>query len=86
MTQLKPALTYDEQIDRLKSVHNLSISDAAALEIFKKVNYYRLSAYGLGLSQKDDKEKYVDGITLEHIYRLYEFDSMFRNSLVHVIE
>ncbi len=87
MTQLKPALTYDEQIDRLKCVHNLSISDdAAALEILKKVNYYRLSAYGLGLFQKGDKEKYIDGITLEHIYRLYEFDSMFRNSLVHVIE
>lgn len=87
MIELKPALTYDEQIDRLKSVHNLSIADdVAALEILKRVNYYRLSAYGIGLSQKDDKEKYIDGITLEHIYRLYEFDSMFRNSLVHVIE
>lgn len=87
MTELKQALTYDEQIDRLKSVHNLSISDdAAALNILRRVNYYRLSAYGLGLFQKDDKEKYVDGITLEHIYRLYEFDSMFRNSLVHIIE
>ncbi len=87
MPQLKPALTYDQQIDRLKNVHNLSISDdAAALEILKKVNYYRLSAYGLGLSQKDDKEKYIDGISLEHIYRLYEFDSIFRNILIHVIE
>lgn len=87
MPQLKPALTYDQQIDRLKNVHNLSISDdAAALEILKKVNYYRLSAYGLGLSRKDDKEKYVDGVSLEHIYRLYEFDSIFRNMLIHVIE
>lgn len=87
MPQLKPALTYDQQIDRLKNVHNLSISDdAAALEILKKVNYYRLSAYGLGLSQKDDKEKYIDGISLEHIYRLYELDSIFRNILIHVIE
>lgn len=87
MPQLKPALTYDQQIDRLKNVHNLSIvDDAAALEILKKVNYYRLSAYGLGLSKKDDKEKYIDGISLEHIYRLYEFDSIFRNMLIHVIE
>lgn len=87
MPQLKPALTYDQQIDRLKNVHNLSIADdAAALEILKKVNYYRLSAYGLGLSKKDDKEKYIDGISLEHIYRLYEFDSIFRNMLIHVIE
>lgn len=87
MPQLKPALTCEEQIERLKNVHNLTIADdAAALEIFKKVNYYRLSAYGLGLTQKDDKEKYVDGITLEHIYRLYKFDSIFRNLLIHVIE
>ena len=87
MQQLKPALNYDQQIDRLKNVHNLSIADdTAALEILKKVNYYRLSAYGLGLSKKDDKEKYIDGISLEHIYRLYEFDSIFRNMLIHVIE
>lgn len=87
MHELKPALTYNQQIDRLKNVHNLSITDdAAALEILEKVNYYRLSAYGLGLTKKDDKEKYNDGITLKHIYRLYEFDSIFRNILIHVIE
>ena len=87
MVDLKPALTYDEQIDRLKSVHNLVIADdTIALEILKKVNYYRLSGYGIGLAKKDDKEKYIDGISLEHIYRLYEFDSAFRNLLIHVIE
>ena len=85
MPQLKPALTFAQQIDRLKNVHNLSITDdAAALEIIKKVNYYRLSAYGLGLYK--NKEEYIDGISLEHIYRLYEFDSIFRNRLIHVIE
>ena len=87
MQELKPALTYDQQIDRLKNVHNLSITDdEAALEILKKVNYYRLSAYGLGLTKEDDKEKFIDGITLKHIYRLYEYDSIFRNILIHVIE
>jgi len=87
MAQLKPALSYDEQIDRLKNVHNLLIPDEeGALEILKKVNYYRLSAYGIGLVKKDDREKYIDGISLEHIYQLYEFDSIFRNKLIHVIE
>ena len=87
MTRLKPALSYDEQIDRLKNVHNLLISDdTAALEILKQVNYYRLSGYGVGLLEKDDKEKYIDGISLDHIYRLYKFDSLFRNKLIHVIE
>ena len=87
MPELKPALTFDQQINRLKSVHNLSITDdTAALEILKRVNYYRISAYGIGLKKNDDKEKYVDGISLNHIYRLYEFDSRFRNILIHVIE
>lgn len=87
MAQLKPALTCQEQIDRLKTVHNLMIPDeSVAHDILNKVNYYRLSAYGLGLSQPTDKEKYIDGITLEHIYRLYMFDSAFKNGLVHIIE
>ena len=87
MLRLKPALTYAQQIERLKNAHNLLITDDAdALEILKKVNYYRLSAYGIGLFQENDKEKYVDGTSLEHLYRLHEFDSVFRNKLIHVIE
>ena len=87
MAQLKPALTYDEQIERLKAVHNLLITDdSSALGILKRVNYYRLSAYGIGLKTLEDKEKYIDGISLEHIYRIYKFDSIFRNKLIHVIE
>ena len=27
-----------------------------------------------------------DGISLRHIHRLYKFDSLFRNKLIHVIE
>ena len=87
MEPLKPALSFNQQIERLKEVHNLTINDdEQALEILKRVNYYRLSAYGLGLTQKCDKEKYIDGISLEHIYRLYQFDSIFRNQLIHIIE
>ncbi len=87
MEQLKPALTYVQQIERLKTAHNLLITDDnKALEILSKVNYYRLSAYGIGLVKKSDKEQYQDGISLEHIYRLYEFDSIFRNILIHIIE
>ena len=84
---LKPALTYEEQLTRLKDEHNLLIDDDdKAIGILKQVNYYRLSGYGLGLTKPDDKEKYVEGITLEHIFRLYQFDSALRNLLIHVIE
>lgn len=87
MQPLKPALTYAEQVNHLSDYHNLHIDDyKKAEEILSKVNYYRLSAYGLGLKQKADPEKYIDGITLQHIYRLYQFDSLFRNALMHIIE
>lgn len=84
---LKPALSFEDQLTRLKEEHNLQIADESeAISILAEVNYYRLSGYGLGLTDPTDKEKYVDGISLEHIYRLYQFDSTLRNMLIHVIE
>ena len=72
MVELKEALTLDEQIERLITIHKLVITDkSSAKDILKKVNYYRLSAYGIGLKNKNNPEEYIDGITLEHIYRLY---------------
>lgn len=87
MGDLKEALTYDEQIERLINVHKLVIIDEnAAKDILKKVNYYRLSGYGLGLMNPENREEYIDGVTLESIYRLYCFDSRMRNLLIHIIE
>lgn len=84
---LKPALTYEQQIDRLKTVHKLTISDEkSARQILEKVNYYRLSAYGIGLKKTSNTEEYRDDITLEHIFRLYCFDSEFRNDIIHIVE
>ena len=84
---LKPALTYNQQIERLKVIHKLAISDdALALRILAQVNYYRLSAYGIGLKKASNPEEYRDDITLEHIFRLYCFDSEFRNNIIHIVE
>ena len=85
--ELKPALTIEEQIDHLINKHNLIINNTEeAKTILNKVSYYRLSAYGIGLKQKDDRENYAEGISIEHIYKLYVFDSEFRNILIHIIE
>ena len=87
MDPLKPALKYDEQLARLKNEHALTITnDDAAYDILKKVNYYRLSGYGIGLTRNDDKEKYLENITIDHIYQLYEFDRNLRNIFFRVIE
>ena len=60
--KLKPALTYNQQIDRLVHIHNLTITQReTAISILKRVNYYRLSGYGIGLKKPDHPEEYLDG-------------------------
>lgn len=85
--ELKPALTYEEQILKLRNDHHLLISnDEFAKEILKKVNYYRLTGYGIGLKQIDNKEFYKTSVTIEHLFKLYCFDSQFKNNLIRTIE
>lgn len=84
---LKPALTYDEQIRKLRFAHNLTIRDENfTRSILQKVNYYRLSGYGIGLKKPSNKEHYVDGITIEQLFMLYCFDSQLKNKLIKTIE
>lgn len=87
MITLKKALTYEEQLERLKNYHHLHVdSDENAIRILKRVSYYRLSAYGIGLQEDYNHEIYIDGISLNHLYRLYCFDSIFKNIIFHAIE
>ena len=51
-----------------------------------KINYYRLSGYGIGLTFSSNKDEYIEGISLQHLFRLYKFDSVLKNSLMHIIE
>lgn len=87
MADLKQPLSYEDQIDRFRSFHKLVIeNDEDAISILKRVNYYRLSAYGIGLTKADNKDEYIEGVTMNTLYRLYLFDSELRNMLLHVIE
>lgn len=87
MKPLKTPLSFDAQIDRLVSVHALAVEDRqAAADILSRVNYYRLSAYGIGLKQPDNAEKYIPGVSIQTLYDLYCFDSQLRSILIPVIE
>ncbi len=87
MKTLKPPMTYEEQIENLIVRHGLIVEDKTiARQILSEVNYYRLSAYGLGLYQEDAPERFRSGVSLEHIYALYRFDSGLRNLITPVIE
>ena len=45
--------------------------DNQAKEILQKINYYRLSGYGIGLLSSSNKDEYREGISLQHLFRLY---------------
>ena len=72
---VKPARSYEGQIERLSQSHGLIISDTKrARDILSTVNYYRLTPYGKHLRREDDPELFVDGVTLDDLYDLYQFE------------
>lgn len=86
-TSLKNALTFEQQLDCLEHFHKLEIPNRKnALKILQKVNYYRLTAYGAGLTKSDNKEEYRKGVSIKTLYDLYVFDSKLRNILIKEIE
>lgn len=83
---LKKPMSYDEQVDHLRNSHGLIIPDAQqANAILQSVNYYRLSAYGIGLMDKQTG-KFHEGVTIDEIFALYQFDCRLRNIISPVIE
>ena len=84
---VKPARSYEEQLTRLSEIHDLTIDDPArARYILSTVNYYRLTTYGKHLRRADEPEKFLDGVTLETLYGLYQFDMNLRHLLLPVLE
>ena len=86
-TPVKPARSYDEQAVRLLEVHNLDVGNAdRARHILSTVNYYRLTTYGKHLRRQDDPELFIDGVSLDDLYDLYQFDMGLRHQLLPVLE
>lgn len=84
---VKPARSYEEQLQRLSEQHGLIVSDEGrAKEILSTVNYYRLTTYGKHLRRADDPERFVEGVSLETLYALYRFDMGLRHLLLPVLE
>ena len=75
----KPFLEYEYQL-KIMMDRGLSVSNPdEAIEILKRTNYYRLSAYSLTL-RKDDL--FYEDVTFENIYELYCFDAGLRETLL----
>ena len=81
---VKPATTFDEQLELLKKRNCLIVDPVFCKEVLKKVNYYRFSAYFLPFRLDDGT--YREGTSFHRVYRIYEFDRKMRRILFSAIE
>lgn len=83
----KTALTYPDQLARLKSRGLVVADDAKALHLLKQISYYRLSAnlYPL-LEEPKSAHLFKSGATLETAFRLYCFDRELRKIVAAELE
>lgn len=82
----KPALTYQEQLDQLKSRGLLVQDDAKAMHLLAQVSYYRLSGYWYPLLSDKTTHQFKPGSTFETAFRLYCFDRELRKLVLAELE
>ncbi|WP_375090083.1 Abi family protein [Peribacillus sp. RS7] len=78
--------TYKEQVELYRS-KNLHVANSENTEkILQRINYYRLSAYGLTLKDPINNDQYLNGASFNKLLSLYEFDRKLRVLLISVLE
>ncbi|MCL2092310.1 MAG: Abi family protein [Micrococcales bacterium] len=88
MRQIKPYLTYDQQVDLLVS-RGMTVPDRqAAIDALCRIGYYRLSAYTYVFrppatdgEQSRRSDRFVEGTTFAHALGLHDFDDRLRSVL-----
>lgn len=80
---IKEPKTFNEQMEILKERGLYVANEAAAVEVLRRVNYYRLSAYWLTYHKCD---KFNESASFEKAYGIYEFDRQFRSILLSCLE
>jgi len=84
--KVKPPKTYKEQIEIFKN-RNLQIENPEEAEkVLQRINYYRLSGYGLTLKDPIHENQYINGSSFKQMLSLYEFDRKLRSLLLQVLE
>lgn len=89
--KLKPFKTFDEQVDRLKDVHKLTIKESDRGNVIfalETINYYSLRGYGLCFETKKPRKnlhKYKRNTTINDIKYIYNFDSKLKSEVLRII-
>lgn len=86
MAEIKPFLTYDEQVEHLIKKGLIITDKNFANETLSNINYYRMiDAYSLGLIDKST-DTYRENTTFEDILGLYLFDIELRHIMSELLE
>ena len=89
MNYTKPALSFEQQAQRLLDRGLIAPSKDELISQLKAVNYYRLSAYWYPFKTTDPisgQERFSQGTTFETIWRRYSFDRELRLLVMDVVE
>lgn len=85
-SKIKPPTTFKEQVELYKG-RKLCIEDSEYAEkTLQRVNYYRLTAYGLTLKDPLIKDDYVAGSSFNKMLSIYDFDRRLRLLLLGAME
>ncbi len=85
MKPIKPATSFEEQIERLRKKKIVITDESSCLDFLKQVNYYRLSGYYLPYMDREKNECFK--LTpFDRITGAYYFDAELRALLLSTIE
>ncbi|MCL2828886.1 MAG: Abi family protein [Oscillospiraceae bacterium] len=85
MAEDKRWLSFQEQVDRLVQRGCIVDDVDFCIEVLKRMNYYRLTAYFLPFKEKEN-DRYKVGTRFETVYQIYEFDKRVRAILLSALE
>ena len=76
--ELKEPLSFEKQIEKLKS-HGMVMEDEARVkEILAEINYYRFTGYTLQYRKNPDESDYIEGLPFEKAYHIYQLNVHMR--------
>ncbi|MEG0897679.1 MAG: Abi family protein, partial [Ruthenibacterium sp.] len=85
MKDLKLHASLLEQVSKLRTRGLIIDNETFAETLLSNANYYRLTGY-LHNFKDSESDKYCDGITIERLKRIYEFDRKLTRILMYALE